>query len=55
MVQGQPDQIVCETSSSKQPDQKWNGGVAQAVKCLLGKHEALSSNPTPTLKKKNSE
>jgi hypothetical protein len=26
-------------------DQRWTGGVAQAVKCLLCKCEALSSNP----------
>jgi hypothetical protein len=31
---------------------KWTEGVIQAVKCLLCKHEALSSNPNPTKKKK---
>jgi hypothetical protein len=29
--------------------------VAQAVACLLGKLEALSSNPSPTKKKKKKE
>jgi hypothetical protein len=28
------------------------GAVAQAVECLLCKRKALSSNPTPTKKKK---
>jgi hypothetical protein len=32
---------------------KWGGGVAQAVEHLLCKHEALSSDPIPTLKKKD--
>jgi hypothetical protein len=27
---------------------KWTEGVSQAVKCLLGKIEALSSNSSPT-------
>jgi hypothetical protein len=30
------------------------GGVAQVVECLLSKREALSSNPTITRKKKDS-
>jgi hypothetical protein len=31
---------------------KWTEGVVQAVQHLLCKHEALSSNPSPTIKKK---
>jgi hypothetical protein len=31
---------------------KWVGGVAQAVECLLCRHEALSLNPTLITKKK---
>jgi hypothetical protein len=31
---------------------KWTGGVVQAAVRLLCKHEVLSSNPSPTLKKK---
>jgi hypothetical protein len=46
-AQGQPRQIVQET-----PSAKWTGGVAQAVHCLLCKGEALSSNSSPTKKKK---
>jgi hypothetical protein len=45
MVQGQPRQIVCETSFSKITRAKWTGGVTQLV-------EALSSNPVPQEKKK---
>jgi hypothetical protein len=28
----------------------WAGGLVQAIKCLICKHEALSSNPNPTKK-----
>jgi hypothetical protein len=28
------------------------GGVAQTIQCLLCKHKALSSSPSPTKKKK---
>jgi hypothetical protein len=31
---------------------KWTGGVVQAVRCLLCKHEALSSNSSQSQKKK---
>jgi hypothetical protein len=31
---------------------KWTGGVTQAIELWLYKHEALSSNPSPTKKKK---
>jgi hypothetical protein len=41
-VQGQPNQIVCETPISKITIAKWTGGMAQAVESLLCKHEALS-------------
>jgi hypothetical protein len=27
---------------------KWSGGADQAGECLLGKHEALNSSPSPT-------
>jgi hypothetical protein len=36
---------------SKITTEKWSGGVAQAIEHLLCKHEALSSNPSPTTKK----
>jgi hypothetical protein len=51
-VQGQPGQIVHETLSRKYPTQKGSGGVAQVVQYLLSQHEALSSNPSTTQKKK---
>jgi hypothetical protein len=38
--------------SHKKPNTKRTGGVAQVIKCLLSKHEALSSNPAPPKKKK---
>jgi hypothetical protein len=44
MIQGQPGQIVCETSSPKITRAKWTRGVVQVVECLLCKWEALSSN-----------
>jgi hypothetical protein len=31
---------------------KWTGGVAQAVECMLCKHETLNSSPSPTGKKR---
>jgi hypothetical protein len=36
----------------KSPLQKWAGRVAQAVESLSSKHEALSSNPSASGKKK---
>jgi hypothetical protein len=52
MVQGQPRQTVHETPISKITRAKWTGGVTQAVEHLLCKHKTLSSNPSPTKKKK---
>jgi hypothetical protein len=52
VVQGQSGQLVHETPSTKQPEQKRTGGVTKAVEHLLCKHEALSSNPSPTKKNK---
>jgi hypothetical protein len=43
-VEGQPWQIVDEKLFSKITRVKWNGGVAQAIKGLLCKDEAPSSN-----------
>jgi hypothetical protein len=40
---------------SKRTRAKWAGGMAQTVDCLLCKHEALNSNPSPTKKKKKEE
>jgi hypothetical protein len=51
-VQGQTRQIVQETPISKITREKWTGGVVKVVECLLCKHEALSSNPSSTKKKK---
>jgi hypothetical protein len=51
-VLGQPREIVCKIPAPKSPEQKWIGGVAQTVECLLCKCEVLSSNPCPTKKKK---
>jgi hypothetical protein len=48
-VQGQSGKIVQETSISKITRAE-TGGVVQAVELLLCKHEALSSNPSPTKK-----
>jgi hypothetical protein len=52
MVGGQLGQIGHKTPISKIITSKWTGGVTQVVeyllcKCLLCKHEALSSNPIP--------
>jgi hypothetical protein len=47
-------QIGHETPISKITSAKWTGGVAQAVKCLLCKCEAQSSNPSPTSPRKSS-
>jgi hypothetical protein len=52
VVQGQPRQKVHEIPISKITRGKWTGGVVQAVQLLLCKHEALSSNPSPTKKGK---
>jgi hypothetical protein len=43
-VQGQSRLIVHENTISKIIREKWTGGVAQEVECLLYKHKALSSN-----------
>jgi hypothetical protein len=51
-VRGQSGQIVCKTPISKITRAKWAGGVAQVVECLLCKCKAMSSNPSPTKKKK---
>jgi hypothetical protein len=52
MVRGQPRQIVPKTPSPKYLEQKQMGGLTQGVEHLLRKCEALSSNPSPTKKKK---
>jgi hypothetical protein len=54
-AQDPPGQIVHETPISKITRakwQKWNGGVVPVLEWLLCKHKALSSNPSPTEKKK---
>jgi hypothetical protein len=50
-VQGQPGQIVDKTPISKITKAKWTGGVAQAVDCLLCKHEAVFKFQSHTQKK----
>jgi hypothetical protein len=50
-VLGQPGQEVCDPIS-KIIRAKWTGYMAQVVKHLLSKHEALSLNPVPPKKKK---
>jgi hypothetical protein len=45
-------QIVEETPSSKITRAKWTAGVAQVAEPLFCKCKALSSNPSPTKKKK---
>jgi hypothetical protein len=50
-VQGQPGQTVLETPTCRITRAKVTGDVAQAVEHLLCRHEALSSNPSPTKKK----
>jgi hypothetical protein len=55
MVRGQLRQIVRETSIYKITRVTCTGGVAQAVEGLLCRCEALSSNPSPTQKKKERE
>jgi hypothetical protein len=53
MAQGQPRQIVHETPPiSKLIRAKWTGGVDQAVKHLLCKYEAQSSNSSPIKKER---
>jgi hypothetical protein len=54
-TRSQPRQIVHETSISKITTAKWTGGVTQAVKHLFCKCEALSSNLSPTKKKKKTQ
>jgi hypothetical protein len=51
-VQSQPGQIVLKILSQKYSTQKSAGGVAQVVKSLPSKCEALSANPSTTKKKK---
>jgi hypothetical protein len=51
-VQGQPGQIIQETLSWKYPAWKRAGEVTQVIEHLPSKHQALSSNPSPTIKKK---
>jgi hypothetical protein len=41
-----------QTPISKITRDKWTGGVARVVQCLLFKNEFLSSNPNSTKKKK---
>jgi hypothetical protein len=38
--------------NSPKAETTWVGGIAQTVKYLTSKHEALSSNPSTTEKKK---
>jgi hypothetical protein len=52
-VQGQPGKIVQKYPLSKITRAKWTGGVAQAVEHLLCKPATLSSNPSPSKKKKD--
>jgi hypothetical protein len=52
VVQGQSRQIVGVTPISKITRAKWIRGVAQVVEHLPCKHEALSSNSSPTHQKK---
>jgi hypothetical protein len=47
VAQGQSGKIVQETPISKITRAKWSGGVARVVDHLLGKCEALNSNPSP--------
>jgi hypothetical protein len=53
IVRSHPRQIVCESLSQKKyPTQNGVSGVAQVVKHLSSKHEALSLNPNTTKKEK---
>jgi hypothetical protein len=54
VIQGQPGQTVHKTLSpiSRITRAKWTGGVVQTMEYLLCSCEALSSNPSPTKKKK---
>jgi hypothetical protein len=55
-VQGQPRQIVRESLFLKYPTHKKRAGeMAQVVKFLPRKHEALSSNSSTAKKKKKKE
>jgi hypothetical protein len=51
MVGGQLGQIFLQ-DPHLQNNQKWTGGVAQVVECLLSKCKDLSSNLIPPKKKK---
>jgi hypothetical protein len=51
-VQAQLGQMALETSIPKIIRANWTGGVPQAVERLLCECEALSSNHSPTPKKK---
>jgi hypothetical protein len=48
----QPGPMGHETPPLKITRAKWTGGVAQVVECLIDKHKTLSSNPSPTKKRK---
>jgi hypothetical protein len=58
---GKWEPLGCKTPYGQQQFQVhkegklWIGGVAHAVERRLCKHEALSSNPGPTKKKKRKE
>jgi hypothetical protein len=52
MVQGQCGQIVCRDLISKTARAKWAGDVTQVLEHVLHKHEALSLNSSPTIKRK---
>jgi 2,3-bisphosphoglycerate-independent phosphoglycerate mutase len=52
LVQSQPEQIVRETRSQKNPTQKRPNRMAQMIKYLPSRHETLSSNPVLPKKKK---
>jgi hypothetical protein len=52
MVQGHPRQRICETSISKITRPKIDWRCGSSVEHLLCQHEALTSNPSPTIKKK---
>jgi hypothetical protein len=51
-VRGQPGLTICETPISKLARAKWTRGVALVAECLLCNCKALSSDPSPTKKRK---
>jgi hypothetical protein len=53
MVQGQSGQTVQKTPISKITRAKWTKGVAEVIESLLCKHEVLSSNLSPTVRRAN--